>query len=302
MFPQPFDCDGENIPSNDTSNHLSRRTKSAHTRLKMPLAALLVERGLFENLDEARRWIMTGKVLVNDRRLDKPGMPVPHDATVHILGRSRYASRAGNKLETALEFFAVEVAGCVALDCGASTGGFTDCLLQHGAAQVYAVEVGYGQLIGRLRADPRVINLERTNLSDLNSTMLHPPPTLITLDLSYLSLTKALPVAKALLDPEGQILALVKPLFEVASSASRRTGRIDDPALLVAALQQVIAAGTGYGLTVQGVIKLALQPRHGVHEFFVSFKQHSDALSWHVDEQSLLAIIEGQGIGPTKEQ
>lgn len=302
MFPQPFDCDGENIPSNDTSNHLSRRTKSVHTRHKMPFAALLVERCLFENLDEARRWIMAGKVLVNDRRLDKPGMLVSCDATVHILGRSRYASRAGNKLEAALEYFAVEVAGCIALDCGASTGGFTDCLLQHGAALVYAVEVGYGQLTGRLRAEPRVRNLERTNLSDLRSTMLHPLPTLITLDLSYLSLTKALPVANALLASEGRILALVKPLFEVESSEARRTGHIDDPALLVTALQQVMKAGIQCGLTVQGVIKLALQPRHGVHEFFVSFNQRSDALPWHFDEQSLLAIIEGQGRGHTEEQ
>ena len=301
MLSQHVNSDNAKTPSNETSTSHSREARSRHSRRKMPLAALVIERGLFESYDEAQRWIMAGKVLVNDRRLDKPGMPVPCDATLLILGKSRFASRAGYKLETALAFFAIEATGCVALDCGASTGGFTDCLLQHGAALVYAVEVGYGQLIGRLRADPRVRNLERTNLSDVNPAILQPLPTLITLDLSYLSLTKALPIASALLASEGQILALVKPLFEVESSTARRTGHIDDPSLLVTALQHVIQAGIQCGLTVQGVIKLALQPQHGVHEFFVAFKQGSDALPWYVDEQSLLTIVEGQGIGHTKE-
>jgi len=264
---------------------------------KTPLAELLVERGLFESIDEARRWVMAGKVLVNDHRLDKPGMLVPRDVALHIRGRSRYASRAGYKLEAALEYFAANVTGQVALDCGASTGGFTDCLLQHGATLVYAVEVGHGQLTGRLRADARARNLERTNLSDLTSTMLDPAPTLITLDLSYLSLTEALPIAAALLAPQGQILALVKPLFEIESPEARRTGHIDDPALLIEALQRVLEAGISCGLTVQGLTKLALQPRHGVHEFFASFVRSSGKGAWHYDEQVLFGIMEGQGIG-----
>src|SRR5579863_8853162 len=245
--------------------------KKARPRQKIPLAVLLVERGCFDSPEEARGWIMAGNVLVNEHRLDKPGMLVSQDAKIRIRGRSRYASRAGYKLEAALEHFAVDVSGCVALDCGASTGGFTDCLLQRGAALVYAVDVGYGQLIGRLRLDARVRNLEQTNLSDVRLTLLTPPPNLITLDLSYLSLTKALPVATALLAPEGRILTLVKPLFEVDDSEARRTGQIDDSMLLVSALQQMMDAGMACGLTVQGVAKLALQPRHGVHEFFVSF-------------------------------
>lgn len=288
----------------------------ARPRRKIPLAALLVERGCFDSPDEARGWIMAGNVLVNDHRLDKPGMLVPHDAAIRIRGRSRYASRAGYKLEAALEHFTIDVAGRVALDCGASTGGFTDCLLQRGAALVYAVDVGHGQLIGRLRLDARVRNLEQTNLSDLRLALLTPPPTLITLDLSYLSLTKALPVATALLAPEGRILALVKPLFEVEDSAARRTGRIDDSMLLVSALQQVMDAGTACGLTVQGVTKLALQPRHGVHEFFVSFVRSAGELAQGellqgahpqgelaqgVINRPLLAIIEGRGIGRSEE-
>src|SRR2546429_8604628 len=171
---------------------------------KCSLVTLLIERSIFDNPEEARRWVMAGQVLVNEQRIDKPGTQVPRDAVIRVRGRHRYASRGGYKLEAVLEHFKVPVAGCTALDCGASTGGFTDCLLQHGAALVYAVEVGHGQLVGRLRADPRVRNLERTNLSDLVPTALNPLPTVITLDLSYLSLTKALPIAAHLLEPEGE--------------------------------------------------------------------------------------------------
>ena len=280
---------------------MTEHEKETRPKRKVPLATLLVQRGIFENRDEACRWIMAGKVLVNDHCLDKPGMRVAHDAEVRIHRKSPYASRAGYKLEAILEHFAVEVSGRVALDCGASTGGFTDCLLQHGSALVYAVEVGYGQLIGRLRADSRVRNFERTNLSDPILTTLEPPPTLITLDLSYLSLTKALPVATTLLASEGQVLTLVKPLFEVESSEARRSGHVDDPALIVEALHQVLEAGTACGLTAQGIAKLALQPRHGVHEFSASFVRSPDTLPWHYDEQTLHTIVEGQGIGRTEE-
>src|SRR2546421_506654 len=129
-------------------------SKPARTR-KCQLDALLAERGIFESAEEARPWIMTGQVLVNEQLIDKPGMLVPRDAVLRVRGRHRYVSRGGYKLEAAIERFRVNVAGRVALDCGASTGGFTDCLLQHGARLVYAVEGGYGQLVGSLRAEPR---------------------------------------------------------------------------------------------------------------------------------------------------
>ncbi len=273
--------------------------QGARHRHKRPLATVLVERGFFEQLDDARRWIMAGNIVVNDQLLDKPGMLVPYDTHIRVRGRARYASRAGYKLEAALEYFTIEVRDHVALDCGASTGGFTDCLLQHGARLVYAVDVGHDQLIDRLRADARVRNLERTNLSDLTTGRLDPAPTLITLDLSYLSLTRALPIAAALLAAEGQILALVKPLFEVESSEARQTGHIEDVDILVDALQRVLEAGTACGLSVQGLAKLALQPRHGVHEFIASFSRGLHTTSRQYDEQTLLTIIEGSGIGHT---
>ncbi|GCE06098.1 TlyA family RNA methyltransferase [Dictyobacter aurantiacus] len=290
------------ISDHHLNDHKSEQGKNIAPKRRLPLASLLVERGIFAHVDEARRWIMAGKVLVNDQLMDKPGMAVPRDARLRVRGRARYASRAGYKLEAALAAFAVEVAGQVALDCGASTGGFTDCLLQRGVEIVYSVDVGYGQLLGRLRVDPRVRNLERTNLSDLTAYPLQPAPTLITLDLSYLSLTKALPVAARLLAPEGQILTLVKPLFEVESQDARRSGRIDDVALLVEALHQVVEAGLNCGLSLQGIVKLALRPRYGVHEFFASFVRRPDVLDWQYDEHTLLTIVQGLGIGEIYEE
>ena len=265
------------------------------------LDALLAERGIFESVEEARPWIMTGQVLVNEQLVDKPGMLVPGDAVLRVRGRRRYASRGGYKLEAALEHFQVNVAGRVALDSGASTGGFTDCLLQHGASLVYAVEVGHGQLIGRLRADLRVRNLERTNLSEIVASSLEPPPTLITLDLSYLSLTRALPIVASLVDTGGQVLALLKPLFEVESAEARRSGQVDDPALLVTALRRVLDAGAAAGFVALGVAKLALKPRHGVTEFFVSFVRGELQPGWRYDELLLATIVEGAGIGKSEE-
>lgn len=276
-------------------------SKPARTR-KCQLDALLAERGIFESVQEARPWIMTGQVLVNEQLIDKPGMLVPRDAVLRVRGRHRYVSRGGYKLEAAIEHFRVNAAGRVALDCGASTGGFTDCLLQHGARFIYAVEVGYGQLVGSLRADERVRNLERTNLSDLVSSDLEPQPSLVTLDLSYLSLTKALPIAAALVEPEGYILALLKPLFEVESPEARRSGQVDDPALLVTALRRVLEAGTGAGLVPLGAAKLALKPRHGVTEFFVYFLRSTKQVCWGYDERTLFEIVEGAGIGRGEEE
>ena len=275
--------------------------KKLHSIRKRPLAAMLAERGIFDSEDEARRWVMSGKVFVNGQRVDKPGMLVPGDAVLNVHDRRRYASRGGYKLEAALAHFHVTAAGRAVLDSGASTGGFTDCLLQHGATLVYAVEVGYGQLVGRLRADPRVRNLERTNLSDLAPAELNPLPTLITLDLSYLSLTKALPIAAHLLGPEGEVLALLKPLFEVDSATARRTGHIDDSTLLIAALRQVLQAGVEADLVPLGATKLALRPRHGVAEFFVYFVRSTSHPSWDYNDTTLAEIIAGPGIGSAKE-
>lgn len=264
---------------------------------RQPLAVLLVQQGVFETLDEARRWIMAGQVLVNEQRIDKPGTLVAPDGVLRVIGRHRYASRGGYKLEAALDCFHIDVRGRVTLDCGASTGGFTDCLLQRGASLVYAVEAGYGQLVGRLRVDPRVRNLERTNLGDPVLRSLDPRPDLVVLDLSYLSLTKALPLASAILAELGQALALFKPLFEVESAEARRSGKFDDPDLLIDALRRVLTAGAETGLIPLGGVKLALPPRHGVEEYFLFFSRAPQATSWHYDDAWLLSIVHDTGVG-----
>jgi 23S rRNA (cytidine1920-2'-O)/16S rRNA (cytidine1409-2'-O)-methyltransferase len=166
---------------------------------------------------------------------------------------------------------------------------------------VYAVEVGYGQLAGRLRADPRVVNMERTNLAEVVPGMLQPPPSLVTLDLSYLSLTAALPLAAALLAPPGDVLALLKPLFEVDDPQAGRTGHIDDPGLLVAALRRVLEAGVAAGLAPAGVAKLALRPRHGVAEFFVHLTSGAARAAHPFGDAELVEIVASAGIGPTDE-
>jgi 23S rRNA (cytidine1920-2'-O)/16S rRNA (cytidine1409-2'-O)-methyltransferase len=244
---------------------------------------------------------MAGQVLVDGRRVDKPGTLVPADARLEVKGRHRYVSRGGYKLAAALDHFGTRVGGRVALDCGASTGGFTDCLLQRGAALVYAVDVGFGQLAGSLRANPRVQTLERTNLGDLRLRQLDPRPDLVTLDLSYLSLTAALPLAAELLARGGDVLALFKPLFEIDDAEARRTGRAPQATTIVAALQQVLVSGRAVGLAVRGAAKLALRPRHGVSEYFLSFSLDRYLPDRRFDEAALMAAVAEPGIGSDTE-
>ncbi|MEQ8280447.1 MAG: TlyA family RNA methyltransferase [Deltaproteobacteria bacterium] len=206
----------------------------------------LVIRGLAEDLRVARGLIMAGKVVVDDAVCSKAGTSVAASARVHVRGRAmKFVSRGGYKLEAALERFGVEVDGRVALDAGASTGGFTDCLLQRGAARVYAVDVGFGQLRGRLSTDPRVVNLERTNISDVRTETLSPGIDLAVADLSNLSLRKAIPILCALFtDARVELVVLVKPLFE----GLERSGMESASALLTtveALMADVVAAGLG---------------------------------------------------------
>lgn len=188
---------------------------STKRKQKGRLDELLLSLGYFDDLKQAQAGVMAGKVVVDGALCTKPGTQVRHDARVAVRGvHLRYASRGGYKLEKALAVFPVSVKDKVVLDAGAASGGFTDCLLQHGAKLVYAVDVGYGQLKGRLAADPRVVNWERTNISDVEVEDLNPPVELCVADLSYLSLLKAVPILKSLLKGPYELICLVKPLFE----------------------------------------------------------------------------------------
>ena len=236
---------------------------------KVPLYQLLVSQGLCANEKDARSWIMAGKVIVNNQRIDKAGTPVPSASDIRLKGAGKYVGKGGYKLEGALSDFSVDVSGKVALDAGAAAGGFTDCLLQNGAARVYAVDAGFGALSGKLRNDHRVINLERTNISDLSPGDFDPRPAVATVDLSYLSLRKAVPVIARLLSSQGELICLVKPLFEVSDATARRTGIIAEPADYSEMLRALLDYVRSTGLYVYGLTHSHIPGGKGTLEFFL---------------------------------
>jgi 23S rRNA (cytidine1920-2'-O)/16S rRNA (cytidine1409-2'-O)-methyltransferase len=203
--------------------------------MPLRLDQALVERGLCDSREKAKRAIMAGQVRINDRVAAKASESINTSDRLVLTAGEKYVSRGGHKLEHALDHFALDVSGQVALDLGASTGGFTDCLLQRGAKQVLAVDVGQGQLAWKLRRDPRVGVMEKTNARALTLDRLSPPGQpvdLITIDCSFISLRKILPAAIALLRPSGKIVALIKPQFEAGKAeADRGAGVITDPAI-----------------------------------------------------------------------
>src|SRR6185369_13269846 len=200
----------------------------ARTRLDVAL----VERGLAETRAAAQRLVMAGLVFSNDRRLDKAGQAVADDAALDVRGQPHpYVSRGGLKLEKGLDHFAIPVAGRIALDVGASTGGFTDCLLQRGAAKVYAIDVGTNQLAWKLRTDPRVVSMEKTNIRDVTRAEVPELVDLIVCDASFIGLRTALPAALALVAPGAHLVALIKPQFEVGRGRVGKGGIVRDPEL-----------------------------------------------------------------------
>ncbi|ALC16819.1 TlyA family rRNA methyltransferase/putative hemolysin [Desulfuromonas soudanensis] len=184
-----------------------------------------------------------------------------------------YVSRGGLKLEKGLESFAIAVSGRVAIDVGASTGGFTDCLLQRGAVQVYAVDVGYGQLAWKLREDPRVVNLERTNIRDLTADTLGATPSLAVIDASFISLDKVLPATLPLLTPGGEVLALIKPQFEVGRGQVGKGGVVRDPDQHAGVVEKVRESAASLGCRVLGVVESPLLGPKGNREFLIHLQK-----------------------------
>ena len=231
---------------------------------------LLVERGLAASRERARRLVMTGDVLVGDRPITKPGAEVPADAEVRLrTADSPYVSRGGEKLAGALDAFGLEVRDLVAFDVGASTGGFTDCLLQRGARRVIALDVGYGQLAWKLRHDPRVVVIERTNARHLTPAMLPEAPDLAVVDVSFISLATVLPAVAGVLAPRGTIVALVKPQFEVGRGRVGKGGVVRDPAQRAEAVAGVRTAAEQLGLAVRGEAESVLSGPKGNREVFI---------------------------------
>lgn len=239
------------------------------------LDQLLVDRGLAPSREKARALVLAGAVVVGEHRAEKPGQRVAPDAPMRLKGEvNPFVSRGGLKLQAALDAFGVDPAGRVCVDVGASTGGFTDCLLQRGARRVYAVDVGYGQLAWKLREDPRVVSRERCNLRHLGPGEIPEPAGLVVVDASFISLRLLLPKVRELLAPEGEVIALVKPQFEVGKGRVGKGGVVRDPQLRREAVTQVVEAARGLGFAPAGTVESPVAgAKKGNVEYLVYLKR-----------------------------
>lgn len=241
---------------------------------KERLDKILVQRGLIASRDRARAVILAGQVIVDDHRVDKVGMQVPLDAEIRLKGEDiPYVSRGGLKLEKAIREFNVNVDQRVALDVGASTGGFTDCLLQGGVKKVYAVDVGYGQLAWKLREDSRVVNLERCNIRHLDKQVLDDVPDIAVIDASFISLSKVLPPTLDLLSDDGEVLALIKPQFEVGRNQVGKGGIIKDSRLQDQVVEAIRDLAIDLSCCVHGVIDSPILGQKGNKEFLIHLQK-----------------------------
>ncbi len=258
---------------------------------KKRIDVLLVERELAETRQRAQALVLAGDVQVNGRVASKPGMLVPDDADITVRQPLRYVSRGGLKLEGALSEFHVHVIGKVCVDVGASTGGFTDCLLQNGAARIYAIDVGYGQLAWKLRTDPRVIVMDRTNIRRLVS--LPEPVDLAVIDASFISLQLILPVVKKLLKPLGEVVALVKPQFEAGRQQVGKGGIVRDPDVHRAVLARLSRFAGDAGWRIRGMARSRIVGAEGNVEFFMYLASDKNLANIAIESAIERAVTEG---------
>lgn len=238
--------------------------------MKKRLDTLLVETGLCQSRERAKALIMAGRVQVEGALCDKPGIRYPEESRITLSGEDiPYVSRGGLKLAAALRGLEMDCTGWVCLDVGASTGGFTDCLLQHGAARVYAVDVGYGQLDWRLRTDQRVVVMERTNIRTLAPDRIPEPVDLVVIDASFISLKLVVPASLSFLKPEGRILALIKPQFEAGKGKVDKGGVIRDPDHRKEIVDALCGFFSGIGLAVGPIIPSPVLGPKGNQEFVI---------------------------------
>lgn len=273
---------------------MSEKTEQKNeSKQKSRLDAALLERGLCASRQEAQAVIMAGGVLVNDEKVTKSGTSVRQDDNIRLLDKyvtSKYVSRGGLKLEKALQVFELDVSNLICLDIGASTGGFTDCLLQHGAAFVYAIDVGFGQIVGKLRQDPRVMVLERTNARHLQPTELYIDKKtdiaqLAVIDCSFISLDKILPATINLLKPNAQIIALIKPQFEAGKDKIKK-GVVKDPKTQIEVLEHFARTAQELDLRIVACCHSPLKGPKGNIEYLAYLKNKKD-----IDETQLIDHI-----------
>jgi len=241
--------------------------------VKIRLDQLLFKQGITESREKARALIIEGKVIVNGEKIEKPSSMVDENAEITICGETLpYVSRGGLKLEHALKEFSIDVRQKVAMDVGASTGGFTDCLLQHGAKRVYAIDVGYGQLAWKLRTDPRVIPIERTNIRYLSRDKIPEDIDIVTVDVSFISLKLVIPKVIEFLKPGGEIIALIKPQFEVGRGEVDRGGIVKDPEKRRKAVEEIKRFFETLNLNVIGTVESPIKGQKGNIEYLIYAK------------------------------
>jgi len=237
---------------------------------KIRIDRLLVDRGLVESRERGQALILAGQILVNGQKQDKAGALVPDDAEIRILGEVLpYVSRGGLKLAAALQEFGLSADGKVALDVGASTGGFTDCLLQHGVKKVYAVDVGYGQMAWKIRQDPRVVTIERINIRAIEPSLIPELIDIAVIDVSFISLEKVIPSLLQFLKPGAELVALIKPQFEVGREQVGKGGIVRDEAARTAAVEKITIFVHEQGFDVKGVIPSPITGQDGNVEFLI---------------------------------
>ncbi|MGD9562105.1 MAG: TlyA family RNA methyltransferase [Pyrinomonadaceae bacterium] len=237
---------------------------------------LLVDRGLIESRTKAQAVVMAGSVLVDEKRVEKPSEAYPPDANIRLKGggpETRYVSRGGLKLEAALTHFNIRPDGYVCIDIGASTGGFTDCLLKHGAKRVTAVDSGTNQMVWRLRSDPRVTVMERTNARSLAAEDFDEKFDLAVIDVSFISVTKLLPAILPLLSDPGRIITLIKPQFEVGKGEVGKGGIVREPEKHERVVAEINTFAEQLGLTVRGVIESPILGAEGNKEFLAFYER-----------------------------
>ncbi|MBS6398066.1 MAG: TlyA family RNA methyltransferase [Clostridiales bacterium] len=249
--------------------------------MKTRLDVLMVERGLAESREKAKAVIMSGNVFVDGQREDKAGTTFPEKAVIEVKGSPlKYVSRGGLKLEKAMSHFEVSLEGKVCMDVGASTGGFTDCMLQNGAVKVYAVDVGNGQLAWKLRQDERVVCMEKTNIRYVTREHIQEPVEFASIDVAFISLTKVLEPVKHLLTEDAQVVALIKPQFEAGREQVGKKGVVRDKNVHLDVIQRVIAYAVSIGFEVLNLEFSPIKGPEGNIEYLVHLQNHEEGTTW----------------------
>ena len=260
---------------------------------KTRLDAALVERGLCTGRDRAKGIIMAGQVYVNNQKADKPGMTISPEDQIEVRGdQLAYVSRGGLKLEKAMKEFCLRLDGCICADIGASTGGFTDCMLQNGAVKVYSMDVGYGQFAWKLRQDPRVVCMEKTNIRYVTPEEIPDRIQFVSIDVSFISLTKVLGPVKALMEPDGEVVCLIKPQFEAGREKVGKKGVVREKSVHLEVIEMVIAFAKSIGFEILNLEFSPIKGPEGNIEYLLHLRNCTDGSTFTNDAIGASGIVD----------